>query len=191
MCINALQCFLTVFSLGPRSSGSVGDVLVQPSFYKDPKIYYIRYLYDVSIFFVVNLLGINILFAIIIENFSGLREKKKQQVIEDKTVCFICSLEKTIFDTNSFSFKSHIELEHNMWDYIYYVYAIKKKNVTEYNGIESYIKEEIDKENIRWLPFYRTTVLDNTSNKSEVQTICKQISHALDKLITTKKNINV
>ena len=32
MCINAMQCFLTIFSLGPRSSGCIGDILTKPSY---------------------------------------------------------------------------------------------------------------------------------------------------------------
>lgn len=187
MCTSALQCFLTIFSLGPRSSGSIGDVILQPSYDKDLKLYYIRYVFDVSIFFIVNLLGINILFAIIIENFSGLREKKRQQTIEDKTMCFICSLAKTTFDTNSFNFETHINYDHNIWDYIFYVYSIKKKSVTEYNGIESYIKEEIDKENIGWFPFYRTLKLDQLSDQNEIHTICNRINQSLDKVVEDNK----
>ena len=107
---------------------------------------------------------------------------------EDIEVCFICSLEKTFFDTNSHNFENHVEFDHNIWDYIYFIYSIKKKDYTEYNGIESYVKEKIDKEDIRWLPFYRTRVLNENTEKEETQLRYESMKKIAKNIIKLKKD---
>ena len=193
MCTSALQCFLTVFSLGARSSGCIGDILTKPSYsFKNRKLFYIRYIYDVSIFMIVNLLFINILFVIIIDNFSELREKEKKRKLEDKNVCFICSLEKTFFDTISHDFDEHVKKDHNIWDYVFFIYSVKTKDFTEYNGFESFVKKKIDQEDINWFPFYRTKVLGMNDGDREIGEVFRDINERLDgitKIIETNHNI--
>ena len=72
MCTSVLQCFLTVFSLGPRSSGGIGDVILRQSYSTENKTtFYIRYWFDLICFIIVNLIFMNILFGIIIDTFAG------------------------------------------------------------------------------------------------------------------------
>lgn|SRR3990167_2893810 len=71
LCHTLLQCFTVVASLGPRSSGSVGDVLLRPSYSEDLRTrYFIRWIYDVSIFFIINIICMKLIFGIIIDTFA-------------------------------------------------------------------------------------------------------------------------
>ncbi len=47
------------------------------------------------------------------------------------------------FDRFSDGFFNHIERDHNLWNYIFYIYFIKTKDPNDYNGIESYIAEKV------------------------------------------------
>jgi len=72
-CSTAIQCFLTVFSLGPRSSGGVGDVMLRQSYSIENRTNYMfRWIYDLLAFIVINIIGMNILFGIILDTFSGI-----------------------------------------------------------------------------------------------------------------------
>jgi len=41
-----------------------------------------------------------------------------------------------------------------MWNYLFYIYSLKQKDETEFDGIESYIFSKIQpgKEDISWFP---------------------------------------
>ena len=42
-----------------------------------------------------------------------------------------------------------------MWNYIYFKAYLQFKKETEYTGIESYIKEKIDENDLEWFPIDR------------------------------------
>ena len=94
-CTSVFHCFLTVFSLGPRSAGSVGDMMVRESYKPENRVkWYVRFFYDTTIFFIVNIILLNIIFGIIIDTFAALRDKMTKVLINMNTVCFVCSLDK-------------------------------------------------------------------------------------------------
>jgi DNA-directed RNA polymerase subunit L len=52
-------------------------------------------------------------------------------------------------------FESHIEEDHNLWNYLFFMYAVKKKDETEYNGMESYVAKKIENFDITFMPANR------------------------------------
>lgn len=48
-------------------------------------------------------------------------------------------LNRSAFDNKSVSFEEHIEKEHNMWHYLYFIVLVKVKDPTEFTGPESYV----------------------------------------------------
>jgi hypothetical protein len=42
------------------------------------------------------------------------------------------------FERNADGFESHIEEEHNLWNYVYYMHYLDQLNLIDRNGIESY-----------------------------------------------------
>ena len=74
-CSTVSHCFLTVFSLGPRSSGGIGDTLERESYADGNRNnYFFRWSYDLIAFIMINIIGLNILFGIILDTFSGKTE---------------------------------------------------------------------------------------------------------------------
>ena len=45
-----------------------------------------------------------------------------------------------------------------MWRYLFFIAYIKEKEETEYTGIESYVAEQIEKEEIGWFPIYNALI---------------------------------
>ena len=95
-CMNMFQCFFTMFSLGPRSSGGIGDMMVRESYAPGNRTQYVvRFFYDVSCFMIINIILLNIIFGIIIDTFAELRKKITDYKMNKDNVCFICSLQRT------------------------------------------------------------------------------------------------
>ena len=96
-----------------------------------------------SFFGIVNIILINIIFGIIIDTFASLRAQKFEMLNDMKTKCYICGQDRYVFEKSADGFENHIERDHQLWNYIYFIYYIKYKDSTEYNGVESYITEKI------------------------------------------------
>jgi len=45
------------------------------------------------------------------------------------------------FDRFADGFDAHIQNDHELWFYIYYIFHVNNKNYTDHNGIESYVFE--------------------------------------------------
>lgn len=48
-------------------------------------------------------------------------------------------LPRSAFDNKTVSFEDHIEKEHNMWNYVYFLVLLEVKDKTEFTGPESYV----------------------------------------------------
>ena len=70
----------------PRSSGSVGDQILKIDI-NEKTHYYIRYIFDFTIWVVINLILLNMIFGVIIDTFADMRDKKKKFLEEIKNSC--------------------------------------------------------------------------------------------------------
>jgi hypothetical protein len=92
-CSTSGQCFLFVLALGPRSSGGIADMMKRQSYQSENRSkYFVQWAYGIIGFIVINLLGLNILFGIILDTFKELRANRQMVEEDQKTVCFICGI---------------------------------------------------------------------------------------------------
>jgi len=42
-----------------------------------------------------------------------------------------------------------------MWNYLFYISYLKKKSKIEYTGIESYVGDKLDLDDISWFPTFK------------------------------------
>jgi hypothetical protein len=141
-CQTLWQYFITNFNYGLRNGGGVADIILKAS-YKDPAAYYKRFTFDLLFFIVILIIIYNIAIGIIIDTFAELRGKRKALEDDMNTKCFICSIERYVFDKNSYGYKAHIGQDHNVWQYLYFLVHLKCKDPTEFNGIESYCADQV------------------------------------------------
>ena len=102
-----------------------------------------RVFYDLLFFFIVIIIVLNLIFGVIIDTFADLRSEKQTKEEILKNSCFICGLNRADFDNRTVTFEHHINNEHNMWDYLYFIVLLKVKDPTEFTGPESYVAEMI------------------------------------------------
>lgn len=79
----------------------------------------------------------------------------------------------------------HINRDHNVWNYIYFLYSIKKKDSTEFNGMETYVSNMIENDDVNWFPLYRAMSIKNTSDsKGNIE---KQVEDMMERVNNIKK----
>lgn len=64
-------------------------------------------------------------------------------------LCSAAGLERDKFDNKTVSFEEHIKLEHNIWNYLYFIVLVREKNKTDYTGPESYVAHMIKVGNVK------------------------------------------
>lgn len=68
------------------------------------------------------------LFGIIIDTFGELEEEKKELEEDIKNKCYICNIERHEFDRYGSGFENHIQKDHNLWQYLYFLIYLKNKD---------------------------------------------------------------
>ncbi|XP_018602387.1 inositol 1,4,5-trisphosphate-gated calcium channel ITPR3 isoform X7 [Scleropages formosus] len=183
-CDTLLMCIVTVLNHGLRNGGGVGDVLRKPS--KDETLFPARVVYDLLFYFIVIIIVLNLIFGVIIDTFADLRSEKQKKEEILKTTCFICGLERDKFDNKTVSFEEHIKVEHNIWNYLYFIVLVREKNKTDYTGPESYVAHMIKNKNLDWFPRMQAMSLVVTEGDAEQN----EMRNLQDRLASTMKLVS-
>ncbi|XP_062854471.1 inositol 1,4,5-trisphosphate receptor type 3 [Trichomycterus rosablanca] len=179
-CDTLLMCIVTVLNHGLRNGGGVGDVLRRPS--KNEALFPGRVVYDLLFYFIVIIIVLNLIFGVIIDTFADLRSEKQRKEEILKTTCFICGLERDKFDNKTVSFEEHIKLEHNIWNYLYFIVLVREKNKTDYTGPESYVAHMIKNKNLDWFPRMQAMSLvvnDGEGEQNEMRILQDRLSDTM------------
>ena len=115
--------------------------------------YYSRYFFDLFVFIIVNVMGMNIIFGIIIQTFAQMRDMLNEKNNNMLNVCFICSVDRNELDKTTEGFDFHTQTDHNTWNYLYFLYYLRRKPQADYSGIEQDVSRRISKDDISWFPF--------------------------------------
>ncbi|XP_078276818.1 inositol 1,4,5-trisphosphate-gated calcium channel ITPR3 [Rhinoraja longicauda] len=184
-CDTLLMCIVTVLNHGLRNGGGVGDILRQPS--KDEALFPARVIFDLLFYFIVIIIVLNLIFGVIIDTFADLRSEKQKKEETLKSTCFICGLERDKFDNKTVSFEEHIKIEHNIWNYLYFIVLVHVKKKTDYTGPESYVAQMIKTSNLDWFPRMRAMSLVSKEGEGEQN----EIRNLQDKLYLTMKLVTI
>lgn len=117
------------------------------------------------------LIVVNMFAGIIIDTFGSLREKDKEKDEDVRDKCFVCGNDRYIYNNDSVfnfiretfdrktelkgGFIGHIKIDHYMWNYVNYIAYLKEKDSTDYTGIESYISEKLEENDVSWFPSHK------------------------------------
>lgn len=134
-CETLVTCMITLIT-----SGVIGTSMSKWDF--------IKFLYDSVYFVFFALLFTNIVSGIMIDTFAELRDSRQKIEDDKKNMCFICGLERVQLEKNQEVFETHVRDKHFLWNYIFYMYSLSKKDSTEYTGLEYAISDMIHKESI-------------------------------------------
>eukprot|EP00828_Plagiopyla_frontata_P003854 TRINITY_DN11284_c0_g1_i2.p1 TRINITY_DN11284_c0_g1~~TRINITY_DN11284_c0_g1_i2.p1 ORF type:complete len:342 (+),score=45.31 TRINITY_DN11284_c0_g1_i2:623-1648(+) len=183
-CTTAWQCYLTSTHRGLRFSGGIGDFLYQEQFDNESQRYrwVFEIIYDLTFFILITVVCMNIIFGIIIETFAVLRNQKKDKQDDMEGQCFICGIDKMTFEKDGNGWKKHIESEHNLWNYCYYIHYLQSKDPTELNGIESYVMSLIEKWDISWFPLNKAKSIKESLGDDQNSQILECLKEEANKL---------
>lgn len=160
VCHTLLHCSLFIFDSGFKYDGGIGGSLIEVDY--DRSWHYVlkRMLYDNAYNIVLCLVMINIVFGIMLDTFSELRDTEVKRQEDQNTKCTICHIDSSTFDRRSEGgFSRHTEQDHNMWDYVYFIVWLQKKNPTERTGMESYMSQMIFEEDPGFFPVGKSLAL--------------------------------
>ncbi|KAH8083392.1 inositol 1,4,5-trisphosphate-sensitive calcium-release channel [Aureococcus anophagefferens] len=117
---------------------------------------------DFLYFLIVLIVLLNVIFGIIIDTFGELRNQKGERLRKTVENCFICGLDGLTFDRASpepGGFRRHIREDHRMWDYLNFIIFIWEQDKDEDDGLELYVREQIEHSDITWFPVGRAICL--------------------------------
>lgn len=151
---------------------------------------FLRIMYTTTFFVFINTILINIIFGVIIDTFGDLRRQNQDMEEEMEQKCFICGLERYRFEINSADgngFDNHIQNDHNMWVYIYFIIYLYTKEVDRQSGFESFVFDKIHEvdENgvihhkrtpdVSWFPAMEAMVLKTKEDSQMEEDLLKRI----------------
>jgi len=115
--------------------------------------------FNLLLFILVSVIVLNVITAILLDNFTKLRQEREQHSKTIANNCVICGMSSTNCDLfaarmkNGKSFHHHIFLDHNVENYVLFIFHLMSKNEDEYTGVESYVDRCLKAENYNvWVP---------------------------------------
>ncbi len=101
-------------------------------------------------FFILQIVG-----AIIVDNFTFIRQQEQELKEDKENSCFVCGLKNQeinrLYD-NEYGFKSHIKLDHYYWNYLFLLINIQDENDLDLSGDDKFIRQCYQKQSLNWVP---------------------------------------
>jgi len=115
--------------------------------------YQIKLKHDATFQIIINIICFMVISGIIVNTFAQLRDDKAVNDHDMQNKCYICNLDRPD-DDSSGEFERHIQFDHNLWNYVYYMVYLDTKDSSDYDGVESFIAQSIDDPDgdISWVP---------------------------------------
>ncbi|XP_063236802.1 ryanodine receptor isoform X2 [Bacillus rossius redtenbacheri] len=135
-CHDMLTCFVFHLYKGVRAGGGIGDE-IEPPDGDDYEAY--RIIFDITFFFFVIVILLAIIQGLIIDAFGELRDQLESVKEDMESNCFICGIGKDYFDKVPHGFDTHVQQEHNLANYMFFLMHLINKPDTEYTGQETYV----------------------------------------------------
>ena len=151
VCSSLLECTITYFNHGVRSGGGIGDILAEVP-YESGALYWFRFLNDFLFFILAILILLNMIFGVIVSIFSEIREKANFKENDQNNKCFICNIDRAIFERLKIKFEDHKKFEHNIKTYIRFLIGVKLINEKDLDADQSFIIGCLKKEEIKVFP---------------------------------------
>jgi hypothetical protein len=146
-CSTLFKCFKWAVDYGLRYPNGVSDQMVHTLG--------TRYPVDVLYFLIVLVVLLNVVFGIIIDTFGNLRNTKIERILDTEEKCFMCGIHKQVFDRASSvpnGFRTHIKVDHNMWNYLYFIIYVWEQDKDDDDGLEQFVRQSLQTNDISWFP---------------------------------------
>ena len=156
-CNSSLKCVATIFHQNNRMDNGISGYLKPRNDKPRKNPFTWRFFYDEIGNLMLKILIVNMISGIIIDNFGALRKSENEMIYDINNICTICSLKKDkiikVYKNYGKDYTTHRDVDHSIFNYIFYIIYLYKKEKTELNGMESYIYEcAFIQKDITWFP---------------------------------------
>lgn len=176
-CDTLWQCTVTVIRYG--LVGDIFDKLVMHSRENTFFRFGFFVLFHVSFFICITTIGLNIIFGIIVDTFSELRDLKWTAERDMRDNCFICSRSSYDFEHHAHGFERHVNQEHDIWAYVFFFIHLHDSKASDYTAMELYVFKLLAKDKYDFFPLNRALSLahaDDDSTESKVDEVLKNVA---------------
>eukprot|EP01116_Phalansterium_solitarium_P016462 TRINITY_DN3830_c0_g1_i1.p1 TRINITY_DN3830_c0_g1~~TRINITY_DN3830_c0_g1_i1.p1 ORF type:complete len:445 (+),score=159.82 TRINITY_DN3830_c0_g1_i1:1503-2837(+) len=126
-CETLLQCTLTNMYYGLTTGGELSQFIDLAWEGGAESGVTAGWIIFVVVFYVfVGVILLNVFLAILVDQFGELRDVRADSAYVKSTSCFICSIDRETFKRNGIHFGSHVENDHNIWQYFYFFAYLKE-----------------------------------------------------------------
>ena len=184
-CTTMWECFTTSIRLGFLSGGGLGEALVydrELSGYGFGRMFQYngsewRIIFDLSYFIIITIIGMNIVFGLIIDTFSQLREEKDNREEAQESQCIVCSLKSIDFDRDGNGWDVHKKEEHHLWDYLFFFALLEEKaqnlssasmdaDAIPFTYVELRVAQQLNAKQFKFFPMGRALALEDSDGRS-------------------------
>ena len=156
-CNSLLKCVATIFHQNNRMDNGISGYLNPRNLKPSKNPFTLRFFYDEIGNLMLKILIGNMISGIIIDNFAVLRKSETEMIYDMNNICTICALKKDkitkIYKNYGKDYNTHQNIDHFVFNYIFYIIYLYKKEKTELNGMESYIYDSaFIQKDITWFP---------------------------------------
>ena len=151
-CHSFLQCYLILISYGTRSGGGIADNLPTPSFKNSTKMFFGRFVLDMSFYILIIMIMGNITFGLIVDSFGKLRDDTDKFENDKNNICFICQIRRDKCLLKNKDFDSHIKNEHNLWNYMNFLIYLHLNNPNDFSRFEGLVWDKLLERDFGWIP---------------------------------------
>ena len=151
-CHSSIQCYLVLISYGTRAGGGIGDNLPVVSYKNDTNMFIARFFYDMTFYILVIMIMGNVTFGLIVDSFGGLRDETYNYENDKDNICFICQLSRDGCLLKNIDFDSHINNDHNIWNYVDFLCNLHLYDPNNFSRIEGYVWDKLIENDFGWIP---------------------------------------
>ena len=159
-CVTLYSCYMNVINYGIRLGGGLGEATSYVPEYST--LFEVQFLFNLTFFFFINIIALNMLFGIIIDGFGKLRDKEFEMENALSRFCLVCSIQKTDLEAKGIDFFFHTNIQHNIEDYVAYMIRLHINSHNLQHDLDFVIWSKILRYNISWFPNLRTKFLQST-----------------------------
>jgi len=136
-----------------RLGGGIGDIAPRISYkYDEKRKYFLKLFLDIVFHILINLILGNIFFGVIVDTFNDLRDEKDIKASDINNKCFMCHLDR--FDNlSNGNFDIHRKEIHHIFNYVYFIHYLLKKNPQIYSRAEQFAWEQFNMKKFDWFPY--------------------------------------
>ena len=171
-CDSPIICMVFIYSNTFTSGGNLGNFIDEGGNREHENVNgdMKRYALDISYTIIMVGLTWQMVSGLIVDTFESLRGSREDKEDDMKTICFICGLDKEKIEKyypGKEGFEKHLK-DHSVANYFFYTFYLEDKESSEYSGLESYIKDQIDNESISWFPNGRSLKIEEWESKHKI-----------------------